>query len=95
MHRLAPNAGSLQHADKDKFSFNVFTYEFEVIKPQAGWFVNEILPIFQNIGKVFSIRKKHLTFKRGHAIVTTILKCVDEDGMNCWSCREPEVAAIR
>ena len=33
------------------------------------------------IKKVFSTGKKHLTFCRAHAIVSTILKSVDEDGM--------------
>ena len=95
MHRLTPPVSSLKHSHKDKFSINVFAYEFEDIKPQTSGFVNEILPIFLNMEKVFSVSKKHLTFLCGHAIVTTILKCVDEDGMNCHSCREPEVAAIR
>jgi len=45
--------------------------------------------------KVFSTGKKHLTFCRVHAIVSTILKCVDEDGMILQFFREPEVAAIR
>ena len=45
--------------------------------------------------KLTSTSKKHLTFRQGHAIVSTICKCADEDGMICKSYREPEVAVIR
>ena len=41
-HRLAPNAGSLEHWDREDFSFNVFVMYTSDIKAQTRLFVNHL-----------------------------------------------------
>ena len=64
MHRLAPTAGSLEHSDKDKFSFNVFAYatNYEDIKPHPADIVNGNLQRICEFGRYFLRVKKTFDF---------------------------------